>query len=80
MKNLIAVVKIFLLLLILSNHAAAQEAKKVRLGYPSLGFRQGHIWVAKAKACSRIMDSMSSRFSSEAVNWPSRLSLAAIRR
>jgi NitT/TauT family transport system substrate-binding protein len=27
--------------------AAAQELKKVRFGYPSLGFRQGHIWVAK---------------------------------
>ena len=24
-----------------------QELKKVRFGYPSLGFRQGHIWVAK---------------------------------
>ena len=47
MKNLILVAKTFLLLLILSDHAAAQEAKKVRLGCPSLGFRQGHIWVAK---------------------------------
>lgn len=27
--------------------AGAQELKKVRIGYPSLGFRQGHIWVAK---------------------------------
>lgn len=27
--------------------AAAQELKRVRIGYPSLGFRQGHIWVAK---------------------------------
>src|SRR3990172_9419472 len=27
--------------------AAAQELKKVRIGYPSLGFRQSHIWVAK---------------------------------
>jgi len=27
--------------------AAAQELKKVRFGYPSLGFRQGHIWVAR---------------------------------
>ena len=25
----------------------AQDLKKVRFGYPSLGFRQGHIWVAK---------------------------------
>ena len=34
-------------LLALSGRAAAQELKKVRIGYPSLGFRQGHIWVAK---------------------------------
>ena len=27
--------------------SSAQELKKVRFGYPSLGFRQGHIWVAK---------------------------------
>lgn len=27
--------------------ASAQELKRVRFGYPSLGFRQGHIWVAK---------------------------------
>ncbi len=27
--------------------ASAQELKKVRFGYPSLGFRQGQIWVAK---------------------------------
>ena len=27
--------------------STAQELKKVRFGYPSLGFRQGHIWVAK---------------------------------
>ena len=27
--------------------AFAQELKSVRMGYPSLGFRQGHIWVAK---------------------------------
>jgi len=25
----------------------AQELKRVRFGYPSLGYRQGHIWVAK---------------------------------
>ena len=30
-----------------ANGAAAQELKRVRFGYPSLGFRQGHIWVAK---------------------------------
>src|SRR4249919_3728276 len=27
--------------------SSAQEQKKVRFRYPSLGFRQGHIWVAK---------------------------------
>ena len=39
----------FLLLLvsICANVVLAQESKKVRFGYPSLGFRQGHIWVAK---------------------------------
>ena len=31
----------------LADFVAAQELKKVRFGYPSLGFRQGHIWVAK---------------------------------
>jgi NitT/TauT family transport system substrate-binding protein len=33
--------------IILASQAATQELKKVRFGYPSLGFRQGHIWVAK---------------------------------
>jgi NitT/TauT family transport system substrate-binding protein len=33
--------------IILASSVAAQELKKVRFGYPSLGFRQGHIWVAK---------------------------------
>jgi NitT/TauT family transport system substrate-binding protein len=36
-----------LILLCLAKFAAAQEVKQVRFGYPSLGFRQGHIWVAK---------------------------------
>jgi len=31
----------------------AQELKKVRIGYPSLGFRQGHIWVAKDQGLFR---------------------------
>jgi len=35
------------LLLMLDALAFGQELKKVRIGYPSLGFRQGHIWVAK---------------------------------
>ena len=33
--------------IILASAAVAQDLKKVRFGYPSLGFRQGHIWVAK---------------------------------
>jgi NitT/TauT family transport system substrate-binding protein len=33
--------------LALVSASPAQELKKVRIGYPSLGFRQGHIWVAK---------------------------------
>jgi NitT/TauT family transport system substrate-binding protein len=34
-------------LFVFSGVAGAQELKRVRFGYPSLGFRQGHIWVAK---------------------------------
>jgi NitT/TauT family transport system substrate-binding protein len=33
--------------IILASSVVAQDLKKVRFGYPSLGFRQGHIWVAK---------------------------------
>ncbi len=35
------------ILLAHATSAVTQELKKVRVGYPSLGFRQGHIWVAK---------------------------------
>ena len=35
------------LCLLWTGVSRAQELKKVRFGYPSLGFRQGHIWVAK---------------------------------
>ena len=38
---------VLLLVSISAKAAVAQELKKVRFGYPSLGFRQGHIWVAK---------------------------------
>ena len=31
----------------LTTVSAQEELKRVRFGYPSLGFRQGHIWVAK---------------------------------
>lgn len=30
-----------------------QELKRVRMGYPSLGFRQGHIWVGKEEGLFR---------------------------
>ncbi len=33
--------------LTLTTFAAAQEVKKIRLGYPSLAFTQSHIWVGK---------------------------------
>lgn len=33
--------------LVWAGVSIAQDLKKVRFGYPSLGFRQGHIWVAK---------------------------------
>lgn len=32
---------------VLADSLFAQELKRVRFGYPSLGFRQGHIWVAR---------------------------------
>lgn len=38
---------VLLILLSLTTVSAGQELKKVRVGYPSLGFRQGHIWVAR---------------------------------
>lgn len=38
---------VLVLMLIFASSALAQELKKIRIGYPSLGFRQGHIWVAK---------------------------------
>ena len=38
---------VLLILLSPTAFAVAQEFKSVRMGYPSLGFRQGHIWVAK---------------------------------
>jgi len=33
--------------LVWAGVSIAQDLKRVRFGYPSLGFRQGHIWVAK---------------------------------
>ena len=46
-KKLFIVALILGLQLSLAAAVIAQELKKVRFGYPSLGFRQGHIWVAK---------------------------------
>ena len=46
-RNFVAVALVLGLQLYLAATVAAQELKKVRFGYPSLGFRQGHIWVAK---------------------------------
>ena len=43
-KNLLT---ICLLISLCANDAAAQELKKISLGYPSLAFTQSHIWVAK---------------------------------
>jgi NitT/TauT family transport system substrate-binding protein len=38
---------VLLMLFSMAASASGQELKKVRFGYPSLGFRQGHVWVAK---------------------------------
>ena len=46
-RNTVRLAGYALLLLALDTFAFGQELKKVRIGYPSLGFRQGHIWVAK---------------------------------
>jgi NitT/TauT family transport system substrate-binding protein len=46
-NNLLAIVILFGLQPILTTASIAQDLKRVRFGYPSLGFRQGHIWVAK---------------------------------
>ena len=36
-----------LMQLVASEPAAAQELKRIRIGYPSLSFRQSNVWVAK---------------------------------
>ncbi len=46
-RDFVVVALVLGLQLYLAATGAAQELKKVRFGYPSLGFRQGHIWVAK---------------------------------
>lgn len=46
-RNYVVAAVVLSLPIVLAGQAAAQELKKVRFGYPSLGFRQGHIWVAK---------------------------------
>lgn len=44
MSALIFALAVFLTL---TTFAAAQEVRKIRLGYPSLAFTQSHIWVGK---------------------------------
>jgi NitT/TauT family transport system substrate-binding protein len=39
--------------LVWAGVSIAQDLKRVRFGYPSLGFRQGHIWVAKDEGIFR---------------------------
>jgi ABC-type nitrate/sulfonate/bicarbonate transport system substrate-binding protein len=46
-RKCITLVFVVSLQFILANIVVAQDLKRVRFGYPSLGFRQGHIWVAK---------------------------------
>ncbi|MGE5306232.1 MAG: ABC transporter substrate-binding protein [Alphaproteobacteria bacterium] len=46
-RNAVGLAGCAVVLLMLDALAFGQEIKKVRIGYPSLGFRQGHIWVAK---------------------------------
>ncbi|HEV8719734.1 MAG TPA: ABC transporter substrate-binding protein [Candidatus Binatia bacterium] len=46
-RKCILFVFVLSLQIFLADSVVAQELKKVRFGYPSLGFRQGHIWVAK---------------------------------
>ena len=52
-RKIIFVSSFILLISALMIPATAQELKKVRIGYPSLGFRQGHIWVAKDEGLFR---------------------------
>ena len=46
-RNYLRTIFVIGLQFILASSLFAQELKRVRFGYPSLGFRQGHIWVAK---------------------------------
>ncbi len=44
---------VFAFLLALETSAIAQAIPKIRIGYPSLSFRQSHIWVAKEEGLFR---------------------------
>lgn len=80
MRNAIFLIQVFLLLSNLSDAAAAQETKKVRVGYHLSAFAKAISGLLKTKAYLRSMDSMSSRSFSAAVNWQFKLWPAAIRR
>jgi len=54
---------VFLVVAVQGQWGGARELKKVRFGYPSLGFRQGHIWVAKDEGLFKNMVSMWNRSS-----------------
>jgi NitT/TauT family transport system substrate-binding protein len=47
LKGLVFLPFYFFILLALNASAYAQELKKIRIGYPSLSFRQSNVWVAK---------------------------------
>src|ERR671915_868718 len=38
---------VILIILVTQSSASAQTLKKIRIGYPSLSFRQSNVWVAK---------------------------------
>jgi len=55
-----------------AGQVVAQDLKKVRFGYPSLGFRQGHIWSQKTRGFSKNTALTSSRYFCAAGNWRSK--------
>jgi NitT/TauT family transport system substrate-binding protein len=54
MKTAIAILMIaWIAQLGVSDSAGAQELKRIRIGYPSLSFRQSNVWVAKEQGLFR---------------------------